>query len=148
MLCPSLVNLTLEICIYLELDETLPDRKLPHFKNLISLKVATVFNRVDLSFIRYYVNLKTLVLTEINVFTVDFVRDVMALGTLKQLEVLELKEVHSGDLTMEAIHILIEHCPFLKRIKGLRTWSDLNPELIRQLEDEIKYRNFDLEIED
>jgi hypothetical protein len=72
----------------------------------------------------------------------------MALGTLKQLEVLELKEVHSGDLTMEGIHMLIEHCPFLKRIKGLRTWSDLNPELVTQLKDEIKSRNFDLEIED
>jgi hypothetical protein len=147
-LCPSLVNLTMEICMYLRLDVTLIESNLPHFRNLINLNVDSAFFRVDFSFIRYYVNLKTLVLKGFDVITVEFVREVMALGTLKKLELLELTNVTSGNSVMEAIRMLIEHCPFLKRIKGLRGWSYLNPELIRQLEDEIKSRNFDLEIED
>jgi hypothetical protein len=147
-LCPSLVNLTMEICMYLELDVTLFDRNLPHFRNLINLNIDGAFAQVDFSFIRYYVNLKTLVLKKIDVFTVEFVREVIALGTLKKLELLELTRVTSGNSVMEVIRMMIEHCPFLKRIKGLQREPCLKPEFIRQLEDEIKSRNFDLEIED
>jgi hypothetical protein len=151
-LCPSLVNLSLRSCSFLDLNVNQPfdDPQMPHFKNLIFLNIdnfsresATIF-----SFIRYYVSLKTIHLRHINFFTVDFVREILTLGTFKQLEVLQLKEELPGAVTIEALRMLIGHCPLLQCIKGMRSCPRFNSHLIRQLKDEIKSQNFDLEIED
>jgi hypothetical protein len=146
-LCPSLVNRSLEVCAFASLNGNLLDRKMPHFRNLIHLKIYHVpFYPSDFSFIRYYVSLKTILLKEINIFTVDFVREIINLGTFKKLEVLQVKEIKSGALTMEALHMLIEHCPFLKRVEGLGSCSRLNSHLINELKVEMKSHNLDLEI--
>jgi hypothetical protein len=76
------------------------------------------------------------------------VRKIIKLGTFKQLEVLQLEEECPGALTMEALRMLIEHCPFLKRIGDLRSCPRFNSNLINELKDEIKSHNFDLDIED
>jgi hypothetical protein len=90
--------------------------------------------------------LKTILLKNINIFTVDFVREIITLGTFKQLKLLQLKEHGRGALTIEALRMLIGHCPFLDYIAGLRSCPRLSSYVIMQLRDEIKSRNFDLEI--
>jgi hypothetical protein len=85
-------------------------------------------------------------LKNINIFTVPFVRKIITLGTFKQLVVLELQEHWPGALTIEALRMLIGHCPFLKCIEGLGRCPRLHSYLIRQLRDEMKSHNFDLKI--
>jgi hypothetical protein len=148
-LCPSLVNFSLDTCTFSPLDGNLLDPNVPHFRNVINLKIDNApYYPFDFSFIRYYDSLKTVLLIEVNIFTVDIVSDIMTLGTFKRLELLQLKEVKSGALTMEGLHMLIEHCPFLKRIEGLGSCPRLNSHLINELKDEVKSNNFDLEIEE
>jgi hypothetical protein len=113
-LCPSLVNLAVLGSTYLRLNANQPfDHQLPHFRNLIHLEIE-IFSRqtTNFSFIRYYEGLKNILLKNINIFTVDFVRKIITLGTFKQLVVLELQEHGRGALTIEALRMLIGHCPF------------------------------------
>jgi hypothetical protein len=147
-LCPSLVNLSLIQCRDLQLNTPL-NPQLPHFRNLINLKVKQISGHsVDFRYIRYYVNLKTIHLTEHNIFTVEFLRAIISLGTFKQLEVFRVKERAPGSLTMEALQLLIEHCPLLKRIEGLGRCPKLGIFFIDDLKREILQQNLDLVIQD
>jgi hypothetical protein len=56
-LCPFLVNLSLDILTLSPLNGNLLNPNLPHFNNLINLKICNGnFYQVDLSFIRYFVS--------------------------------------------------------------------------------------------
>jgi hypothetical protein len=149
-LCPSLVNLSLVSSTYSRRKANRPfDPQLPHFRNLIELKIDYLSRKTAIfSFIRYYVSLKTIQLKRFSIFTFDFVREIIKLGTFKKLEVLMLYEDFPGAVTMEGLRMLLRHCPFLKRIKGVRCCKRLDFNLINELKDEIKSQNFDLEIED
>jgi hypothetical protein len=147
-LCPSLVNLSLIGSPGFHLNTPL-NPQLPHFRNLINLKVEHTSRRpVDFRYIRYFVNLETIHLTAVNVFTVEFLREIKNLGTFKQLEVFRVAEHAPGALTMEALELLIGYCPLLKRIEGLRHCPKLNRQLIYGLKREILKLNFDLLIEE
>jgi hypothetical protein len=146
-LCPSLVNLSLIRCPVLHLNTPL-NPQLPHFRNLINLKVGhTSRHPVDFRYIRYYVNLETIHLSEVNIFTVEFLREVISLGTFKQLEMFRVAERAPGALTVEALELLIGHCPLLKRIEGLKYCPNLNRHLINDLRRQILEQNLDLLIE-
>jgi hypothetical protein len=92
--CPSLLNLSLDECSYSHSDHNAPfESQLPHFRNLINLELINYGNyTVCGRFIRNYVNLKTTDLKYINVFTDEFVREIIRLGTLTQLEVIRIDE--------------------------------------------------------
>jgi hypothetical protein len=139
-LCPSLVNLTILGSSYLRLNANrLFDFLLPHFRNLIILDIYIFSGQTtNLSFIRYYVSLKIILLKNINIFNVDFVREIITLGTFKQLKLHQLKEHGRGALTIEAFRMLIGHCPFLECIAGVRSCPRLSSYRISQLRDEMK----------
>jgi hypothetical protein len=147
-LCRFLENLSFLCSSYLRPSRPY-DPQLPHFRHLIGLRID-IFSREasTFSFIRYYVNVKTLHLRNINIFTVHFVKEILKLGTLQELEVLQLQEYFPGAVTIEALRMLIGHCTFLECIAGLRRCPRLNPQLINLLKEEIKSNNFHLEIED
>jgi hypothetical protein len=148
ILCPSLVNLSVIESTVMNLNKPLKPQ-LPHFRNLINLKVELTSRRpVDFRYIRYYVNLETINLSEINIFTVEFLREVISLGTFKQLETFRVAECAPGALTVEALELLIGHCPLLKRIEGLGHCPNLNRHLIDDLKRGILKQNFDLVIEE
>jgi hypothetical protein len=90
-LCPSLINLSMVCSSYLRPNASRSlDTQLPHFRNLIDLEIENFCRQpTTFSFIRYYVSLKTIHLKEISIFAIDFVREIITLGTFKQLEVLE-----------------------------------------------------------
>jgi hypothetical protein len=77
-------------------------------------------------------------------FTVEFVREMLRLGTYKQLEVLIVEERWWKDIDVKALELLIQHCPLLKRIEivALRYHSDGN--VFQELRRQILLQNFDL----
>jgi hypothetical protein len=115
-LCPSLINLSLIGCTDLCPNQNKPfDSQLPHFRNLINLTISNDFLRsVALGFIRYYVSLKTISLTDISTFTAEFVRDIISLGNLTQLEAFYIWTYNQPPITMEAVQLLLQHCSPIK----------------------------------
>jgi hypothetical protein len=118
-LSPSLINLYLIACSFLNLQSDTPlDPQLPHFRHLINLKIYYLCEYPgDISYIRYYVSLKTIDLVCTRSFTVEFVTEILNLGTYKQLEVLRVEEYLPDAITVKALELLIGHCPLLKRIE-------------------------------
>jgi hypothetical protein len=147
-LCPSLLNFSLIGWPVFHLNTPL-DPQLPHFRNLINLKVEnTSLRPVDFRYIRYYINLETIHLSGVNIFTVEFLMEVICLGTLKKLEVFHVEESSPGALTVEALELLIGHCQLLKRIEGLSHCPNLNRSHIYDLKSQVLNQNFDLLIEE
>jgi hypothetical protein len=146
-LCPCLVDLCFDGCSFLQSDTPL-DPQLPHFRNLINLEVEC--EEPVSRYIPYYVSLETILwflwYTD-NIFTVEFVREIIRLGAFTRLEVFKIHESSPGALTMEALQLLIRHCPRLKRIEGLGYCPRLNDGDIRELKRQIAEQNYDLSIE-
>jgi hypothetical protein len=146
-LCPSLVNLSLRRCTFLHFNTPF-DPQLPHFRNLININVKTNHRDLtDFRHIRYYVSLETIYFSMVSIFTVEFVREIISLGTFTQLKVFNVQERWPGTLTMKALQLLIRHCPQLKRIEGLINCPRLDNLAIRKLKRQILKQNFDLAIE-
>jgi hypothetical protein len=141
ILCPSLVNLSLTSCSTLHLNSSIPfDFQLPHFRNLINLEIGYALrNPDDINYIRYYNSLKTIHLMYTRSFTVGLVGEILNLGTYKQLEVLRIEEDSRDVVNVEALQLLMRHCPLLKRIE-ISGDQDVFGELKRQ----ILFENFDL----
>jgi hypothetical protein len=91
--------------------------------------------------------LETIHLTAVNIFTVGFLREIISLGTFKQLEVFRIAECPPGALTMKALELLIGHCPLLKCIEELGHCPKLDIFDMYDLKYEIWKQNFDLVIE-
>jgi hypothetical protein len=147
-LCSGLECLVLEICRFLPLRAYEPlDPQLPHFKSLISLTITKrPDDNTDFRYLRHYVNLKTIECRGVYIFTHDFVSDCVNRGRFRNLERFHINEAWQGGLTMQSIELLIQHCEHLKSVGYLATWANLNPFLIRDLNQSILFRNFDLEI--
>jgi hypothetical protein len=62
------------------------------------------------------------------------------------LEDICVRELRPGALTMEALELLIKHCPHLKNIDGLKCCPLLSPDVIQELKRRIVAQNFDLQI--
>jgi hypothetical protein len=149
-LCPSLVNLSLIMCTYLRFNTPI-DPQLPHFKNLINLTINSKVlhdRRFDYRYIRHHVSVETLHLKCVLMFTDEFVNEIVRLGTFKHLALFDIQEYSTGALSMEAIQLLIQHCPRLKRIEGLSSCPQLTGLHIEELKRQILQQNFDLEIVD
>jgi hypothetical protein len=146
-LCPSLVNLSLMCCSYLHFHTSL-DPQLPHFRNLINLEVDNSSrDAVDFRYIQYYVSVEKIFLFRISIFTLEFVREIIDLGTLQQLQVFDVSEFRPGALTMEALELLMEHCPLLKLIKGLTYCPNINKSTLEEVNRQLLELNFDIVIE-
>jgi hypothetical protein len=147
-LCSSLECLVLEHCAFLPLftDITL-DPESPHFKSLISLKLAKFpQDTTDFLYLRHYVNLRSIDCRGLGFFTDDFVRDCVRRGMFRNLECFHINEIWRGTMTMRTVELLMHHCKHLKSLGYLGTWINLNPVLIRDLKQGILLRNFDLKI--
>jgi hypothetical protein len=82
----------------------------------------------------------------LSTFTVEFVREFISLGTFTQSEVFHVHECWPGALTMEALQLLIRHCPLLNRIEGMRFCPRVR-HLIPELRKQMLRQTFDLVIE-
>jgi hypothetical protein len=147
-LCKSLKSLSLNSCLISPLNVDTPlNPQLPHFRRLISLEIQnSLQDQIDLSFIRYYVNLETIVLLGFDIFTEEFMKDVIRLGTLANLEECHIYETPEGALTLNVLQQLFRHCPHLKafgHIAHLRRLNALNVEHLRR---ELSEQNFDIDI--
>jgi hypothetical protein len=146
ILCPCLVNFTLSVCSFLNLNSCIPfDFQLPHFRNLINLEISCIFIKPDyFNYIRYYNSLKTVRLKYTRSFTVDLVNEILHLGTYKQLEELNIWD-YSPDV--ESFKLLIGHCPLLKRIE-VRRDENLQSDGFGELKRQVLLQNFDLKFKD
>jgi hypothetical protein len=147
-LCHSLESLGLLRCMFIPLDpNTSLDPQLSHFRNLTSLYIVQhPWKNMNYNYILHYVSLKTIRLSSINVFTVEFIRKCVRRGTLANLEQICVREIQSGALTMEALELLIKDCPQLKTIEGLRYCPLLSPYDIQELKRRILAQNLDLQL--
>jgi hypothetical protein len=146
-ICPSLVKLSLTKCSFLPFNSTFSPQ-LPHFRNLINLEIEDHYREpIDFRYIRYYNSLQTIQLSMISIFTVELVKDIIDLGTFKQLEEFRVEECLPGALTVEALQLLIRHCPLLKRLEGLAIWPLFPKYLIDEMKHQLLKQNVDLVIE-
>jgi hypothetical protein len=145
-LCPSLINLSLMACSFLYLHSDTPlDPQLPHFRNLINLKICYLCEYPHyIRYIRYYVSLKTIDFLHTKCITVEFVTEILNLGTYKQLEVLRVEEYFPEDITPKALDLLIGHCPLLKRIELGGITGPRLEYIFGELKHRILLQNFDL----
>jgi hypothetical protein len=143
-LCPCLVNLSFRWCSFLH-SHTPFDPQLPHFKNLINLQVQCA--GLASIYIPYYISLERIHWFMDRIFTVEFVKEVTSLGAFTRLEVFHIEECWPGALTMEALQLLIRHCPRLKRIEGLVNCPRLDKRDITELKRQISEQNYDLVID-
>jgi hypothetical protein len=144
-LCPSLISLSLIQCTFLYLHSDTPlDPQLPHFRNLINLLICSHREYPDIRYFRYYVNLKTINFLHTRRFTVEFVTEILNLGTYKQLEVLRLAENLPEAITAKALELLIGHCPLLKRIELVGITGRRLKYVFGELKHRILLQNFDL----
>jgi hypothetical protein len=148
MLCPSLENLTLSGGSVLPLNAGTPlNPQLPHFRNLISLRLIWCStDETNYNYIRHYVSLKTVRFHPVNIFTAEFMRELERNGTFANLEEFDIIESPPGVLTMEALEILIQNCPHLKIIKGLKILQRLEPHFGKELKHSLLVRNIDIDI--
>jgi hypothetical protein len=149
-LCHSLESLSLVKCILLPFDPNTPlDPQLPHFRKLTSLcLVKHPWLDMNHNYFRHYVSLKTIRLASINVFTVKFIRKCVRSGTLANLEEICVRKYPPGTLNMEALELLIKHCPHLKTIEGLGHYPLSNKNVIEELKRRILAQNLDLQIKE
>jgi hypothetical protein len=141
-LCPSLTDLSVIRCSFFYSHPQTPlVLQLPHFRNLINLKMCNFYRyRNQFFYLPYYVSVKTVEL----MFTGDFdrlVREILDLGTYKQLEVLRLQLTAPRLINMKALELLIGHCPVLKRIE-LEGTADADD--FGELKRQMSLQNFDL----
>jgi hypothetical protein len=145
-LCEALKSLTLSECPLLQIEaNTWFNPRLPHFQNLISLQITDAFQHEDIyRFIRRYVSLKTIHLELFNIFTVEFLREVQANATLKNLENIYIIEYDDGAMTIEALDALIQHCTNLKSIQGLHSCPLIDRDVLEERKTGMLARNYDL----
>jgi hypothetical protein len=142
-LCPSLANLHCSF-LYLSLKTPL-DPQLPHFANLINLQIRRPVEFQDVGrYIQYYVNLKTIYLVLTSSITVEFVNEILKLGTYKQLEVLRVEEYWWKNINVKALQLLIQHCPLLKRIEIVAFHYEFDSHVFDELRHQILLQNFEL----
>jgi hypothetical protein len=146
-LCTSLESLSLNRCSILPLNPDTPlNPQLPHFRNLISLRIERAYpEEADFSFIRYYVSLEKIHLNGIDIFTEEFMREVLRLGTLANLKECYITESFEGALTFQVLQLLIQHCSHLKRFGYTKRLPSLNSANVLNLQREMLEQNFDID---
>jgi hypothetical protein len=77
-------------------------------------------------------------------FTVEFVREVLNLGTYRELEVLRVQEIEPHLINEKALELLIGHCPLLKRIELVGSGASGAEYVFGNLKRQILLQNFDL----
>jgi hypothetical protein len=147
-LCPALEILELSFCEYLPRNADTPfNPQLPHFGNLISLRIGKLCNdQTDYRFIRCYVNLEIIFLFAVDIFTEEFMREVVNRGTLANLTECYIHETLQEGMTFEALQILIQHCSYLKVFGYTNTLVRLSTENVLELRRQMLLNNFDLDI--
>jgi hypothetical protein len=147
-LCKSLKSLSLSRCSILPLNANTPlNPQLPHFRNLVSLLIDTAHEEeADFSFIRYYVSLEEIYLDGVNIFTEEFMREVLRQGTLANLKECYITEPDvEGALTFQVLQLLIEHCSHLKHFGHTERLPNLNVANALNLQRELLEQNFDID---
>jgi hypothetical protein len=147
-LCKSLRHLHLHSCIFLPLNADTPiNPQLPHFRILLSLKIEkSVQDDTDFSFIRYYVNLERIELRWIQIFTEEFMREAIRLGTLANLKECYISEDDEGVLTFAVLQLFLQHCPRLKIFGHTAQLRQLNALNVEHLRRQLSEQNFDIDI--
>ncbi|PNF28289.1 hypothetical protein B7P43_G05440 [Cryptotermes secundus] len=141
-------NLSLHSCKISPLNADTPlNPELPHFTKLLSLKIEkSIDDQTDFSFIRYYLNLERIELLGIDIFTEEFMEEVINLGTLANLKECYISETEEGALTLNVIEQLLRHCSNLKISGHTEQLDHLNSENVLQLKRELSEQNFDIDI--
>jgi hypothetical protein len=145
-LCPLLTDLSLIFCPFVSSHpQTQLDPQLPHFRNLINLEIYDAKNLNDFFYLPYYVSVKTVDVTLTGHFD-RFVREILNLGTYKQLELLRVQKTAPRSINRKAVELLIGHCPLLKLIELVGTADDSEECDFEALKHKISLQSLNLKL--
>ena len=147
--CVSLKTLKIEWCNIWEIENTELLSEMPHF---ISLRELTLENntggRSYCQLLRNYVNLKGLIIINRrnfqSYFNHEYFENALRGGCFKSLE--DFQYENCNYLTIRTARKLIEKCPNLTFLSTLSTWGRVTQDDIATLKEEIKLKNYDIEV--
>jgi hypothetical protein len=75
-------------------------------------------------------------------------REILNLGTYKQLELVHIQEPSHDYIDVNALDLLIRHCPLLKRIEVVGRRSFFHGDVFGKLKRQILLKNFDIKFKE
>jgi hypothetical protein len=75
-----------------------------------------------------------------------FVREILYLGTYKQLELLRVQETDPRSINKKALELLIGHCPLLKRIELVGTAGASGEYDLEEFKNQIALQNLNIKL--
>lgn len=144
--CPNLKKLTLYNCEFLE--HTSLSLKMLSVQPFRSLERIMCVAECALLHLEFLLS---------NCFNIRFIQlgsstgigdvtmaKVLSKNPMKHLE--ELKILHSDNLSMKTVHLLMNHCDNLRVLSELESWQGITEEELREFRKELKQKNLDLDI--
>jgi hypothetical protein len=139
-LCINLKRMGL-VCDFKDSEESFLAMKAPLFKELEDLRFGSEYS--ECLFFNC-INIKKLEVSKCQNFNDHVVATLLTRNPLKQLEVLSIG--HSGLLSMNSVHLLLESCDNLRVLEGLESWGGVTKSQVVELCAEMKRKNMDIEI--
>ncbi|PNF39253.1 hypothetical protein B7P43_G16958 [Cryptotermes secundus] len=139
-LCINLKRMGL-MCDFKASEESFLAIKEPLFKELEDLRFGSEYSEC-LFF--SCINIRKLEVSKCQNFNDHVVAALLTRNPLKQLEVLSVG--HSGLLSMNTVHLLLESCDNLRVLEGLESWGGVTKSQVMELCADMKRKNMDIEI--
>jgi hypothetical protein len=140
VLCVNLKRMSL-VCDFQSTKESFLEIKSPLFKELEDLRFGSEYS--ECLFFNC-TNIRKLEISRCQNFSDHVVATLLTKNPLKQLQVLSIG--HSGQLSINTVHLLLESCDNLKVLEGLDSWGGVTKSQVMELCMELKQKNMDIEI--
>ena len=143
--CPNLQTLTFYNCEFSSFTrERFTKLEVPPFKHLERLKCVADCAETHLEFIlSHSVNVKSIHLGSSTGIHDSTLKRIFVANQMKKLE--ELKILYSTDLSMGAVHLLMQNCENLRRLSELESWDGVSPQELKAFRERISINNMELD---
>jgi hypothetical protein len=139
-LCINLKRLGL-VCDFKASEESYLTMKTPLFKELEDLRFGSEYS--ECLFFNC-TNIRKLEISKCQNFNDHVMAQLLTKNPLKQLEALSVG--HSGLLSINTVHLLLESCDNLRLLEGLDSWGGVTKSQVMELCAEMREKNMDIEI--
>jgi hypothetical protein len=140
--CTSLKQLSINLC-QLKGDLERFSRELQHFQNVNELRLVQNAGTFDFSNILHmYVNLNILHVEGMEHMTEALITRIISVGGFRNIN--EFVAEQCGDLSLNAVALLMESCPSLIFIGNLSSWPDISEEQLDNYLEFVKVYNLSL----
>jgi hypothetical protein len=120
-------------------------RKLPHFQNLVELRLSHNWGHYGFSLVLHlYTNLSILFVVGMPEITNTYIRETVRAGGFGNLT--EFVVDHCGFLSMETVFLLIDSCPHLTKVGNISSWPAVTENELMIFLNFVKYNNLSLTV--